>query len=146
MPITVPTTPPLSAYLMQRVEWISSFSDFAAADGWAVVLSLTGPSKGDGFDVSGSDAGAGEWTFLFETDQMCAGSWPWQIWASHATSGRHLLKKGAFTMLPGFFEGAQDGDSSTHVSRMLELITARLEDRLTLDSENYTIGDRKSVV
>ncbi len=142
MAITIPTAAPLVVRYMQRLEWTRTLTDYAAADGWTVSANLTGPAPGDGFDIAGSDAGSGAYTFLEETADKALGVYRWQVWATHSSDGRHLVESGALTIHAGYLEGATDRDSSTHFSRMLALIEARLEGRLDLDAETYSISGR----
>ena len=142
MAITIPTTAPRSARYMERVTWTRTLTDYTAADSWSVSVDLSGPEASDGFSVAATDAGLGLWQFLFETTDKAVGEYTWQVWATKTGAARTMIESGVFDLLPGNLEGASNRDSSTHVSRMLALIQARLEGRLELDSENYSVAGR----
>ena len=142
MAITIPNQAPRYAHYMERVTWTRTFSNYPSAEGWAITVDLAGPEARDGFGVAGTDAGSGLWTLLFETVDKALGEYTWQVWATKTGEARTMLESGVFELLAGNLDGATNKDSSTHVSRMLALIQARLEGRLELDSENYSVAGR----
>lgn len=144
MAITIPTVAPLRVRFMERVTWTRTFSDYTSGENWQASVDLAGPEKGDGFtvDATSLDADAGEWQFVFETNDKAIGVFEWQIWATRAGQARTMLETGILEILPGSLDGARDRDSSTHLSRMLALIEGRLEGRLDLDSETYSVAGR----
>jgi hypothetical protein len=141
MAYTVPKTAPVEVALLTTLDFERTYGAYGDGE-WTLSLHVNGPGDGDGSDVAAVASGS---TFRFTlpiADNFTLGRYDWQVWADHATEGKRVVERGTFEVVPGFLEGAKDGGTSTHASRMLALIEARLEDRPGLDAESYSIGGR----
>jgi hypothetical protein len=142
MALQIPTTAPLKIRQLARLEWKRTYSDFPS-DGWDVAAYLDGVEKRHEIAGVPSASPSTTYTFTDEGDDFAIGVYGWQVWAvSTGTEGRRFLEEGVLEVLASSLEGHGLANASTHASRMLALIEARLEGRLPLDAENYSIGSR----
>jgi hypothetical protein len=140
MALDVPRVAPVRVPRFARIDFERTYSKYAGGE-WAVTLQLNGPGPGDGHSVDAVVVGS-VFRFTTPTDEFDVGRYNWQVWGVHASEGRRVIESGTLEIVEGFLEGADDAGSSTHASRMLDLIEGRLEGRLPLDAENYSIGGR----
>lgn len=136
-----PTRAPTKLETFARLEWTRTFDDYDPAD-WSISAHFDGPGSADSFTITPTEAD-GTYTFSKDTDELAAGLWNWQMWAtSTGSEGRHVIERGTLELVAGLFGGGTDAGTTTHAIRMVELIEARLEGRLPLDAERYTIAGR----
>ena len=152
MALDVPKVAPTCVPLLSRMEWRRTYSPFVAVfvdpnwtmGPWVISVHLNGPKESDGPDFLSVPIASTEYQFTIDAIDPIVelGRYAWQVWAVHATEGSRVVESGQFDLVAGFLEGDGSRDITTHAGRMLALVEARLEGRIGLDAESYSIGGR----
>lgn len=146
---TIPTCEPETLRAGTTWTWTRQFSDYPIADGWALSYAIRGASVLTWSPTWVTDDGS-TWTVLIpaaSTAALAAGAYDW---AAYVTSGanKYVAASGVLRVLPDL-ETASAGDRQAHAEKMVALIEAELERRLTGVAsggtggiESYSIGGR----
>lgn len=117
---------PTSARAGDTLTWTRSFADYPASAGWALAYVFVGADKrtisavadGDAFDVS------------FTTSGWTAGDYAWQAYVTLAGE-RHTVATGRLALAPDLTAVQAGFDARSSAKRMLDAVTAVLEQRAT---------------
>lgn len=139
MTAAIPTTEPAKIAAGDRVQWTKSLADYPAGT-WTLTyylrnaagkIDITAGSSGTDHAVDVAAATTKGWT---------AGHYDGQGVVTSGTD-RTLVWQGRIEVLPNFAL-AGSYDNRTHARKTLEAIQAVIENRATLDQQEYTIGNR----
>lgn len=127
-----------------------SVSDYPASDGWTLKyrltprftsptqapITITASTNADGasYDVQASPATTAAWA---------AGFYTWARWVEKSGARQTLNESGTLEIKADPSATTQGYDSRTHARKVLDAIEAVIENRASLDQENYTINGRQ---
>jgi hypothetical protein len=126
------------------VEYTKSFSEYPADQGWAVTLWLAGPSGATSF--AGTPTGS---SFAFAltaalTAGLIAGGYEWKEVASKSGK-KYTADSGKVELLPDI-EAAGAGDLQSFAEKMIAVIKAEIQRRVTGGMQSYQIHGRAAVL
>lgn len=145
MSATLPTIEPAVVTAGDTITWKKSLPDYPADGGWALSyallssagkISITTTASGVDHLVSITAATSAGWA---------AGTYQWQAYATHATSGRFLVGTGSLVVKPNFAAISAATDTRSHVKKVLDAIEAVLEGTATTDQQDLTIDGTRIV-
>lgn len=127
----VPTTEPTRATAGDTWTWSRAFPDYPTAD-YTLSYAIRGASRLD-WDAGWVTETGGSYVVEIpaaSTADLVAGTYRWAAYVTDASSNRFTAGQGVFTVDPdlSLYEA---GDAQTHNEKMLALVEAALEERLT---------------
>lgn len=148
MPPQIPEVEPTTIVAGDTVQFTRVFGEFSALDGWALTYRLVGPlgsSTGALVDetVTGTPQGGG-WLVAFApaaTANVKARGTYRLVGRVSLAADSHAVYDGVVQLEANPFT-ASPADQLTHAERMLTVIEAALEGRLTVDMEHYQIDGK----
>ena len=124
-------------------------ADYPASEGWTLKYSLTArfatptqltiiltaSTNADGvrYDLEEAPATTAAWE---------PGAYTWARWVEKSGARQTLNESGQLVIKSDPANTAQGHDGRTHAKKVLDAIEAVIENRATLDQENYTIAGR----
>ena len=146
----VPTSEPDRLTAGDTWTWSRAFPDYPASD-FTLSYAIAGPSKltWETSYVTESDNGYVIEIPASATDELVPGTYQWAAYCTDGSSNRYTVDKGTLTVEADLSQFT-DGEATTHNEKMLALIEAALEERLTgvADGgrgtvENYAVEGRQ---
>lgn len=130
MTFTIPSTEPDVLRAGETWHWTKSLDEFPASEGWILTYYIRGPGKLDILATTSTDGTSYDVLATAQnTSSMPSGRYAWD--ASVTLSGEtHIADSGVIVVEPNLAT-AKTGDLQTHNEKMLALIEAELERRLT---------------
>lgn len=122
--------------------WTREPGDYLAADGYTLKYYFAGPDTFQA-EAEASNDGTG-WTITLgaaQTTGKAAGTYGWRAYfekGDGATLERYLFDRGSVA-LTADFTAANPGDLVSSDAKLLEIVEAACEGRLTADLENYQV-------
>lgn len=134
---------PLGIIAGDYVQWQRSFSDYPASAGWTLSYALR--NAAGKIDINGALVTASGDDYLVTlpvatTTAYTSGTYDWQAYVTNG-SQRYLVDTGTLKVKPNF-AALNTYDARDHTKKVLDSIEAVLENRATMDQEEYTIGGR----
>lgn len=133
------TQVPDNIYSGSTVSLDLSFDDYAASDGWTLKLYFAGKSVGSVAAIANGSRFTVELSRSF-TASLEPGNYAWRAIVTNGTQDA-VAGAGVTRMLANIAE-ATAGAMQTFEERMLAVIEAVLEGRITADMESYQIAGR----
>lgn len=122
-------------------QWQKTFSDYPASAGWALKYSLV--KAGNKYDIDGTAAGD---DFLMTATAATTAAWAKGSYKYQARmtkgSEAHTVEQGNIEIVANYSTAAGGLDDRTHARKVLDAIEAVIENRATMDQQEYQIGDR----
>jgi hypothetical protein len=142
MTIEIPTNEPLKIVAGDYVQWKRELSDFPADDGWVLTYTLLNATTKITITAAADGADHLVTLAIATTAAYTAGEYTWQAYATKAaTSQRYKVDEGTMEVEANF-AALSTLDARTHVKKVLDAIEAVIENRATLDQEEYSIQGR----
>lgn len=140
MTIEIPTTEPDVVYAGTTIQWTKALADFPAGT-WTLTYYLI-DGAGNRWPVQASASGT-----THAVTVTAASSAKWVAgrysWTAYAVSGSTTYRVGAGVMeVKADLQTAVSSTLATHARRALAAIEAVLENRASLDQEEFTIAGR----
>jgi len=146
----VPSIEPTIAAAGDTWTWTKSFTDYPASDSWVLAYAFRGVSRLD-WDTGYVTTSGDTYTIVIPataTAELTAGTYKWVATVTKSAE-RYTAASGVMTVEPDLTEFAE-GDGQSHSEKMVKLIEAALQERLTgvADGgrgsvENYSVEGRQ---
>jgi len=131
---TIPTTEPDVLRAGETWHWTRSLDEFPASEGWTLTYYFRGPGKLDVVATTSTDGTSYDvLATANNTSAIPAGRYTWDAIVtigSGASAETHVADSGVLVVQPNL-QTAHTGDLQTHNEKMLAMIEAELERRLT---------------
>ncbi len=139
MSVAIPTTEPTKFTAGDTVQWQKSLPDYPASSWVLSYVLINGVSKKTVAAVASGD------DHLISIPAPTSAGYPagTYSWQAYVTMGayRVTVGRGSIEVIPNF-SGETTFDGRGHVKRTLDAIEAVIENRASLDQEEYTIQGR----
>jgi hypothetical protein len=139
---TVPTSEPTVLVAGDSWSWTKTLSTYPPSESWALNYSIRGISTLADTDVVVTPVASSYSVAVDKTKTavLVAGAYQWTSYVTRTTE-RYSVENGVITVLPDLSQMTGSA-GQTHIERMLILIEAKIEGRLTADHESYSINGR----
>jgi hypothetical protein len=140
----IPTTEPTSLRAGDTWRWLRTLDDYPATD-WTLKYRFRHPTLA-GFEIVASASGSDHSVTVSAATSAGygAGTWAWVAWVEGGSSEKYTVDQGTVEIAADFRAAAASAtlDTRSHARKVLAAIEAVIENRATLDQEEYTIAGR----
>lgn len=141
MTVSIPTTEPTQVVAGTNWFWDITDSDYPPSDGWTLSYALRGAS--DALDITAVTSELGDYYEIredaYDSQELAAGLYHWARYVENGDGDRHERGRGTLRILTDFAAAAT---YQTHEQRVLAVLDAAVEGRLTTDMEQFSIRGR----
>ena len=141
--MTVPTEEPLELRVGDTWAWRREDLTVYPAPTWTLKYRFKNATTG--FEVVAAADGVNHAVSVAfgTTEAYAAGTYDWQAWVENGTS-KYTVRVGRAVLLPNLRAGTAGAaqDTRSHARKVLDAIRAVLENRATVDQEQYQIQGR----
>lgn len=135
----IPDIEPNAVTAGDTIQWSRSLSGYPASAGWVLSYALLGSAGKIAITSTASGADHLVSVAAATSALWVAGTYQWQAYVTHATSGRFLVGTGSIVIKPNFAAISAATDTRSHVKKVLDAIEAVLEGTATTDQQDLTI-------
>lgn len=121
------------------IEWVRSHGDYPSDDGWSLTYALSNGTIQKLITGSADGSGGFDVTFAAADNDLAAGNWYWQEWATKAAE-KFVLSEGKVEVQPDLITAAADARTTAEI--ILEKIDAMINGSTDEDVANFQLGDR----
>jgi len=118
-------------------------SDYPATGGWTLKYHLAPRVSGSVIDITATASGS---DYLVQVSSSTTGGWAagYYTWSAYVEKAgeRYTVSRGQLEIRAASASMAAGVDNRTHARKVLDAIRAVIENRATLDQQEYTIGNR----
>ena len=145
MPAAIPTSEPSALRAGDTWKWTRSLPDYPASAGWTLKYRFKNSTGGFEIVASASGNDYSITAAAVTTATYTAGTYTWEAWVEGGSSEKYTIDEGTFVVKPDYRAVAAGAalDDRSHAKKVLDAITAVIENRASKDQERYMIANRE---